>query len=130
MDEIKKETKIFIETKENENRTIQKLQDSVKAVKRDIHTNTRLPQETRETSNKQPNFIFKATRKRRKDNPKVSRRKEIIKIRTEISEKEMKKTIAKNKAKSWIFEKINKITNHQPDSSRKKGEKSNQKNQK
>ena len=109
MEEIKKEIKIFIETKENENRTIQKLQDSVKAVKRDIHTNTRLPQEARETSNKQPNFIFKATRKRRKENPKVSRRKEIIKIRTETSEKEMKETIAKNKTKSWIFEKINKI---------------------
>ena len=43
-------------------------------------------------------------------NPRVSRRKEIIKIRTEISEKETKETIAKiNKAKSWFFEKINKI---------------------
>ena len=36
--------------------------------------------------------------------------KEIIKIRAEISEKEMIKTIAKiNKTKSWFFEKINKI---------------------
>ena len=43
-------------------------------------------------------------------NPKVSRRKEIIKIRAEINEKETKQTIAKiNKAKSWFFEKINKI---------------------
>ena len=34
----------------------------------------------------------------------------------------MKKTIAKiNKTKSWFFEKINKIINLQPDSSRKKG---------
>ena len=42
--------------------------------------------------------------------PKVSRRKEIIKIRSEINEKEMKETIAKiNKTKSWFFEKINKI---------------------
>ena len=41
--------------------------------------------------------------------PKVRRRKEIIKIRAEISEIEMKKTIAKiNKAKSWFFGKINK----------------------
>ena len=40
----------------------------------------------------------------------VSRRKEIIKIRPEINEKETKKTIAKtNKTKSWFFEKINKI---------------------
>ena len=43
-------------------------------------------------------------------NPRVSRRKEILKIRTERSEKETKETIAKiNKAKSWFFEKINKI---------------------
>ena len=43
-------------------------------------------------------------------NPRVSRRKEIIKIRAEINEKETKGTIAKiNKAKSWFFEKINKI---------------------
>ena len=42
--------------------------------------------------------------------PKVSRRKEIIKIRAEINEIETKKTIAKiNKTKSWNFEKINKI---------------------
>ena len=43
-------------------------------------------------------------------NPKVSRRKEIIKIRAEISEKETKETIAKiNKAKSWFSEKKNKM---------------------
>ena len=42
--------------------------------------------------------------------PKVSRRKEIIKIRVEINEIETEKTITKiNKTKSWIFEKINKI---------------------
>ena len=42
-------------------------------------------------------------------NPRVSRRKEIIKIRAEISEKETKETIAKiNQTKSWFF-KINKI---------------------
>ena len=43
-------------------------------------------------------------------NPKVSRRKEIIKIRTEINEKETDETIVKiNKNKSWFFEKIYKI---------------------
>ena len=42
--------------------------------------------------------------------PRVRRRKEIIKIRAEINAKETKETIAKfNKAKSWFFEKINKI---------------------
>ena len=43
-------------------------------------------------------------------NPRVSRRKEIIKIRAEINENETKETIAKiNKTKSWFFETINKI---------------------
>ena len=43
-------------------------------------------------------------------NTRVSRRKEILKIRTEINMKETKATIAKiSKAKSWFFEKINKI---------------------
>ena len=44
-------------------------------------------------------------------NPKVSRRREIIKIRAEISGKKTPKdTIVKiNKTKSWFFEKINKI---------------------
>ena len=43
-------------------------------------------------------------------NLRVSRRKETLKIRAEINAKETKQTIAKiNKAKSWFFEKINKI---------------------
>ena len=42
--------------------------------------------------------------------PKVSRRKEIIKIRSEMNEKEMKEMIAMmNKTKSRFFEKIKKI---------------------
>ena len=43
-------------------------------------------------------------------NPRVSRRKEILKMRGEISAGATKGIIAKiNKAKSWFFEKINKI---------------------
>ena len=43
-------------------------------------------------------------------NPRVSRRKEILKIRAEINAKETKETIAKiNTTKSWFFERINKI---------------------
>ena len=43
-------------------------------------------------------------------NPRVSRRKEILKIRAEINAKETKETIAKiNRTKSWSLEKINKI---------------------
>ena len=43
------------------------------------------------------------------ENPRVSRRKEILKIRAKINAKETKETIAKIKAKSWFFERINKI---------------------
>ena len=65
--------------------------------KTEVYSNTILPQETRKILNRQPNFIPKMTGKRRlKKNPKISRRKEIIKIRTEINEKEMKETIVKN----------------------------------
>ena len=57
-------------------------------------------------------------------NPRVSRRKEISKIRAEINAKETKETIAKiNKAKSWFFEKINKIDKPLPDSPKNKGRK-------
>ena len=52
----------------------------------------------------------KQLEKEEQKTPKISRRKEIIKIRSEINEREMKEMIAKiNKTKSWFFEKINKI---------------------
>ena len=61
--------------------------------KREVYRNTILPQETRNISNRQPNFTPKTTGKRRtttKKNTKISRGKEIIKIWAEINEKEMK----------------------------------------
>ena len=55
--------------------------------------------------NKEPKLAPKAIKERRTKNPKVSRKKEIIKIRTEIKE-----TLANIiKTKSWFFEKITKI---------------------
>ena len=53
---------------------------------------------------------LKQLEKEEMKNSRVSRRKEILKIRAEINAKETKETIAKiNKAKSGFFEKINKI---------------------
>ena len=46
-------------------------------------SNTIQSQETRNISNKQPKRTPKAIRERRTKNPKVSRRKEVIKIRSE-----------------------------------------------
>ena len=57
--------------------------------KREVYSNANLPQETRKSANKQCNLTPKGTRERRIE-PKV-RRKEIIKIRTEINEMEIKK---------------------------------------
>ena len=73
---------------------------------------------------------LKQLEKEEMKNPGVSRRKEIIKIRAEINEKETKETIAKiNKAKSWFFEKINKIDKPLARLiKKKKGEESNQEN--
>ena len=62
--------------------------------KGEFYSNTILSQEIRKTSNRQPNCTPKTTGKRPKK-PKISRRKEIIKIRAEINEKERKETIVK-----------------------------------
>ena len=52
---------------------------------------------------------LKQLEKEEQRNPKDSRRKQIVKIRSEINEKEMKETIAKiNKTKTWFFEKLKK----------------------
>ena len=92
--------------------------------KREVYSNTILPLETRNISNKQPNLTPKAIRGRRTKPPKVSRRNDIIKIRSERNEKEMKETIAKiNTTKSWFFEKINKIDKPLAGLIRKKREK-------
>jgi len=73
---------------------------------------------------------LKQLEKEEMKHPRVSRRKEIIKIRAEINAKETKETIAKiNKAKSWFFEKINKIGKSLARLiKKKKGEESNQQN--
>ena len=92
--------------------------------KREVYGNTILPQETRNISNKNLTLHLKQLEKEDQTNPKVSRRREIIKIRSEINEKEMKETIAKIcKTKSSFFEKINKIDKRLPRLTKKKREK-------
>ena len=57
-----------------------------------------------------PTLHLKKLEKEEQTKPRVSRRKQIIKIRAEINDIETKKTIAKiKKTKSCFFEKINKI---------------------
>ena len=96
---------------ENENTTIQNLWDSVKAVLmgRFIAIQAYLKNQEKNQINNLT-LHLKQLEKEEMKNPRVSRRKEIIKIRAEMNEKETKETITKiNKAKSWIFKKINEI---------------------
>ena len=66
-EEIKREIKKkVLETNDNENLRTQKLMGFSKSCSsRKIYSNTILPQETRKTSNRQPNFTPKTTGKRR-----------------------------------------------------------------
>ena len=85
---------------ENENTTTQNLWDSVKAVLRGrfIAIQASLKKQEKNQIN---NFTPKAIEKEEMKNCRVSRRKEIIKSRAEINERETKETIAKiNKTKS------------------------------
>ena len=78
---------------------------------REVHCNSTSPQETRKISSRQSNLTTKATTEGT-IKPKLSGRKEIIKIRREINETKMKKMRVRiNKSKSWFFKKI-KLINH------------------
>ena len=94
--------------------TTQNLWDSVKAVLRGrfIAIQTYLKKQQKNQINNLT-LHLKHLEKEEVKKPRVSRKKEIIKIRVEINERETKKTIAEiNKTKSWFLEKINKI--HKP----------------
>ena len=82
---------------ENENTTTQNLWDSVKAILRGrfIAIQAYLKKQEKNQINNLT-LHLKQLEKEEMKNLRVSRRKEIIKIRAEINEKETKETIAKN----------------------------------
>ena len=82
---------------ENENTTTQNLWDSVKAVLsgRFIAMQAYLKKQEKNQINNLT-LHLKQLEKEELKNPRVNRRKEVIKIRAEINEKETKETIAKN----------------------------------
>ena len=95
---------------ENENITTQNLWDSVKAVVRGRFITIQASLRNEKSQINNLTLHLKQLEKEEMKNPRVSRRKEIIKIRAQTNEKETKETIAKiNKAKSWFTEKTNKI---------------------
>ena len=96
---------------ENENTTTKNLWDSVKTVVRGRFRAIQAYLKKQEKSQiNNLTLYLKQTEKEEMKNPRVSRMKEIIKIRAERNERETKETIAEiNKTKSWFFEKINKL---------------------
>ena len=87
-EEIRKEIKIFIETNENENTTTHNLWDSVKVVLkgRFIAIEVYLKKQERNQINNLT-LHLKQLEKEEMKNPRVSRRKEITKIRAEVNAK-------------------------------------------
>ena len=97
-EEIKKEIKICIGTNENENTTTQNLWDTVKAMLRGKLIAIQAYLKKQEKSQiKNLTLHLKQLEKEEMKNPRVSRRKEILKIRAEINEKEAKEAIVKIK---------------------------------
>ena len=110
-EEIKEEIKKYLETNDNEYKTIQNLWDAAKAVLRGkfIAIQAYLKKQEKSQINNLT-LHLKELEKEEQTKPKVSRRKEIIKIRAETNEIETKEKITKiNKTKSWFFDKVNKI---------------------
>ena len=77
-----------------------------------VHSIRGLPQEQEKSQINNLILHLKQIEKEEMKNPRVVRRKEILKTGAEINAKETRETIIKiNKAKSWFSEKINKLTN-------------------
>ena len=77
---------------------------SKSSAKGNIHRSTNLPQKQERNQINNLTLYLKQLEKEERKRPRVSRRKEIIKIRAEINLKETKEIIAKiNRVKSYFF---------------------------
>jgi len=100
-----------VETNENENTMVQNIWDAAKVVLREkyIIIQAYFKKQEKSQINKLTLHLNKLE-KEQQMKPKVSRRREIIKIRAETNAIETKKTIEQIiETRSWFFEKFNKI---------------------
>ena len=103
-EEIKKEIKICIEVNENENTTTQNLWDTVKAVQRGrfIAIQAYLKKQEKSQKNNLTLHLKQLEKEEMKD-PRVSRRKELLKIRAEINAKETKETSKNQQSQNLVL---------------------------
>ena len=107
--EIKEEIEKFLETSENELTTIQNLWDTAKAVLRGKFIAIQAHLKKIETF--QINNLTLCLQEMEEQQPRASRRKEITKIRAELSHINTKITILRiNKSRRCFFENIKKST--------------------
>ena len=92
--------KKYLETNDNENTTIQNLLDSAKAVLRGKFIAIQSQLKKQEKSQINNLTLHLNQLEKEQTEPKVSRMKDIIKIRVEINEIEMKKIAKINKTKA------------------------------
>ena len=109
-DEIKEEIKKYLEANDNKNTTKQKsVGCSKSSTMREVHSDTGLPQKARKISNNLTNHL-KEFKKEEETKRKVSRRKEMIKIKEKINKIEILKNRKKSiKPRADFLERVNKI---------------------
>ena len=104
-EEIKEEIKKYLQTNDNENRKIQNLWEAPKEVLRGKFIAIQAYLKKQEKSQINNLTLHLKELEKEQTKPKAGIRKEIIKIRAEITEIDTRKTLAKiNKTKSWFFE--------------------------
>jgi hypothetical protein len=107
IEEIREEIKSFLEANENENTTYQILWDTENAILRGQFI--AMSASIKRTKMSQLNDLMlhlKLLEKQKQAQPKTSRRRDIIKLRTKINDIETKITIQRfNETKIWFFEK-------------------------
>ena len=112
-EEIKEEIKKYLAANDNEDTTLQNLWDAAKAVLRGkfIAIQAHLSKQEKAQINKLT-LHLKQLEREEQTRPKVSRRKEIIKIRAEINEIETKKTKKRSmKRKAGSLKRSTKLIN-------------------